>query len=51
VGVFGTFSGLIASWFLSPSAEETDDDFTEIKARLTIIQRQLEEMNTKLGRV
>jgi voltage-gated potassium channel len=51
VGVFGTFSGLIASWFLSPAAEETDDDLTEVKAQLTTIQKQLEEMNTKLGQV
>ena len=51
VGVFGTFSGLIASWFLSPAADETDDDLTEVKAQLTTIQKQLEDMNTKLGRV
>jgi voltage-gated potassium channel len=34
VGVFGTFSGLVASWFLSSAAQQTDSDLTEIKALL-----------------
>lgn len=41
VGVFGTFSGLIASWFLSPAAEEADSDLTEIKAALARLEAQL----------
>jgi voltage-gated potassium channel len=34
VGVFGTLSGLVASWFLSPAAEEADSDLEQIKAML-----------------
>jgi voltage-gated potassium channel len=34
VGLFGTVSGAVASWFLSPAAEETDVDLAEIKALL-----------------
>jgi voltage-gated potassium channel len=41
VGIFGTFSGLVASWFLSPAAEETDSDVEELKAMVADIQRRL----------
>jgi voltage-gated potassium channel len=30
VGVFGTFSGLVASWFLSPAAEETESNLEDV---------------------
>ena len=41
VGVFGTFSGLAASWFLSPAAEETDSDIEELKGMVADLQRRL----------
>jgi voltage-gated potassium channel len=44
VGVFGTFAGLIASWFLSPAAEEADSDLADIKAILL-------EMRGEVGRL
>ena len=44
VGVFGTFSGLIASWFLSPAVEETDTDLTRIEKKLEAVQRQLDHL-------
>jgi voltage-gated potassium channel len=44
VGVFGTFSGLIASWFLSPAVEETDTDLARIEKRLETVQKQLERL-------
>jgi hypothetical protein len=50
VGVFGTLSGLAASWFLSPAAEEADTDLTEIKSTLTEIQRQIERLGAKSTR-
>ena len=31
VGLFGTMSGLVSLWFLSPAAEETDHDLLEIR--------------------
>jgi voltage-gated potassium channel len=34
VGLFGTMSGVVASWFLSPAAQETDTDLAEIKQLL-----------------
>jgi voltage-gated potassium channel len=42
VAVFGTFSGLIASWFLSPAAQETDSELMEIKTMLKHVQAQLD---------
>ncbi len=34
VGLFGTVSGAVASWFLSPAAEETEVNHEEIKELL-----------------
>jgi voltage-gated potassium channel len=47
VGVFGTLSGLAASWFLSPAVEETDTDLTRIEKRLASIQDQLEKLQAQ----
>lgn len=41
IGVFGTFSGLVASWFLASKATDTESDLAEIKATLADIQRRL----------
>lgn len=41
VGVFGTLSGLVASWFLSPAAEEADTDLAQIKAMLADLQSEI----------
>lgn len=41
VGLFSTFSGLVASWFLSPRAQRKDEDIEEIR-------RLLEELALKL---
>ena len=42
VGAFGTLSGLVAAWFLSPEAQEVDSELDELKAMLVDIQKQLE---------
>ena len=41
VGVFGTISGLVASWFIAPASRETDRDVDEMKAMLWEIQAHL----------
>ncbi|MEZ5289456.1 MAG: ion transporter [Vicinamibacterales bacterium] len=41
IGVFGTFSGLVASWFLTPRAQETESELDDIRAALHDIQRRL----------
>ena len=41
VGVFGTLSGLVASWFLTPAAKQADPDLVEIKTVLADIQVRL----------
>lgn len=49
VGVFGTFSGLVASWFLSPAAAETGSDVEQLKAMVADIQRRLPPQNGEGG--
>ena len=49
VSLFGTFSGLVASWFLSPAAEETDSDIEELKAMIADLQRRLPPPAEPLG--
>jgi voltage-gated potassium channel len=39
VGLFGTVSGAVASWFLSPAAEEAEVDLEEIKALLVELRK------------
>ena len=41
VGIFGSLSGLVASWFLSPSQKEQDTDLDQLRAMLADIQRRL----------
>lgn len=41
VGVFGTFSGLIAAWFLSPQADHTESDVEQLKQMVADVQRRL----------
>jgi voltage-gated potassium channel len=41
VGLFGTMSGVVASWFLSPAAKEADEDMREVKMMLRELQEQL----------
>lgn len=41
IGVFGTFSGLVASWFLAPQVETRDSELDDIRQALQEIQRRL----------
>jgi voltage-gated potassium channel len=41
VGVFGTFSGLVASWFLAPEAKEVDTDLLELRELVLEIRSQV----------
>jgi hypothetical protein len=34
VGVFGTFSGLVASWFLAPAAAEAESGLEDVRGML-----------------
>jgi hypothetical protein len=43
VGLCGTLSGAIASWFLSPAAKETDLDLQEVKHLLLKVRGRLKE--------
>jgi voltage-gated potassium channel len=47
VGVFGTVSGLIATWFLSPAVEETETDLNRIETQLKGIREQLDRITDR----
>jgi voltage-gated potassium channel len=47
VGVFGTVSGLIATWFLSPAVDETETDLTRIERQLKGISDQLSRITDR----
>ncbi len=42
VGLFGAFTGFVASWFVDPSADEEVNELQEIREQLQAIQRQLD---------
>jgi voltage-gated potassium channel len=41
VGLFGTMSGLVAAWFMSPAVKETDSELAEIRDTLNEIRQSL----------
>lgn len=41
VGLFGTLSGFVASWFLSPAQKEEQSEMKRIEAELASIRREL----------
>jgi voltage-gated potassium channel len=49
VGVFGTISGLVASWFLSPEAQVVDSELAEIKHMLTDLREQIGASNRQIS--
>jgi voltage-gated potassium channel len=42
VGLFGTFSGLVASWFLSPRTQEHQAELDEIRGDLARLRERAE---------
>jgi len=44
VGLFGTFAGCVAAWFLEPGEEEQEDELEAIRVRLDRIEQQLERI-------
>lgn len=43
IGLFGTFSGFIASWFLKPGEQQQDDHMAEVRAELAAIRQLVAE--------
>jgi voltage-gated potassium channel len=45
VGIFGSFTGLIASWILTPTKKdhEQDSELSDLRDQVTAIQRQLDK--------
>ena len=44
VGLFGTFTGFVGSWFIVPEAEEQEHEFAALHAELATIRRQLDQL-------
>jgi voltage-gated potassium channel len=42
IGLFGTFSGFVASWFLKPSEKDTENEMSQLRSELTEIRKLLE---------
>lgn len=42
VGLFGTFSGLVASWFLSPGEREQEGEMEQLRREVTALREQVE---------
>lgn len=49
IGVFGTFSGLMASWFLAPRRADIESELAGMKAQLADIQRRLPADDSSRG--
>ena len=47
VGLFGTFTGFVASWFLAPGEEEQEDELESIRQRLVAIEGLLQELTRR----
>lgn len=44
VGLFGTFTGFVASWFLAPGEQEQEDELEAIRAQLGAIEGHLQKL-------
>lgn len=42
VGLFGTFSGLLAAWFLGPSAASSEEDLGKLREEVAKLRQALE---------
>lgn len=50
IGLFGTFSGFVASWFLKPGERQQDDHMDEMRAELAELKRMIVALDAKGGR-
>ncbi len=44
VGLFGTFTGFVGSWFIVPEAEEQEHELAALHAELAVVRKQLDEL-------
>jgi hypothetical protein len=45
VGLFGTFAGFFAAWFLSGDASQSEKELLQIRTELVEIRKLLEQRN------
>jgi len=51
VGLFGTFSGFVASWFLAPGARQQEGEMAALRRDLADIRRTLDQLAGERGQV
>lgn len=52
VGLFGTFSGFVAAWFLAPEAKQQENELESLREELLLIRKLLEQReHAKLGTI
>jgi voltage-gated potassium channel len=42
VGLFGTFSGYVASWFLAPEEKRKESEVSELRAEIVALRELIE---------
>lgn len=47
VGMFGTFSGLMASWFLAPRARHEESEISELREEIRLLRQDLSSARPK----
>jgi len=47
VGLFGTFSGFVASWFLKPEEEQQDSELQQVRSELAALRALLEQREAR----
>jgi voltage-gated potassium channel len=49
VGLFGTFAGFVASWFLRPTERRQTDDVEELRREIRALRESLERSGRERG--
>jgi voltage-gated potassium channel len=49
VGLFGTFSGFVASWFLAPANKERESELQALRKEIVNLRQLLESRSTKVS--
>lgn len=46
VGLFGTFSGFVASWFLAPTEAQQESEYQQLRQEIASLRALIEESRT-----
>ncbi|MCA9441558.1 MAG: ion transporter, partial [Candidatus Omnitrophica bacterium] len=51
VGLFGTYTGYIATWFIEPNEQEQEEDLDSIKEEIGLLRNEIESLRSVLKEV